>query len=157
MIHSLGFDPHLKKQFFYQIGLEDCRVTRLGNFWKFLAQNLNSKVAKMFVDFLCYFEKHNSLLKTAVAAFWDNFWKNLGYFLFQHLVTLELREENITKLLFRFCIFLKMGQPRPLIIYFWSFQTNIITILATNICEKCPSSIWCWDSNPLPLEHGLLP
>ena len=106
--------------------MEDCRVTRLGNFWKFLAQNLNSKVAKMFVDFLCYFEKHNSLLKTAVATFWDNFWKNLGYFLFQHLVTLELREENITKLLFRLCIFLKMGQPRPLIIYFWSFhQTSL--------------------------------
>ena len=24
---------------------------------------------------------------------------------------------------------------------------------ATNICEKCPSSKWCWDLNPRPLEH----
>ena len=29
-----------------------------------------------------------------------------------------------------------MGQPRPLILFFRSFQTNIITIITTNICEK---------------------
>ena len=33
---------------------------------------------------------------------------------------------------------------------FSSFQTDI-TILTTNKCEKCPSSIQCWDSNPRPL------
>ena len=49
-------------------------------------------------------------------------------------------------------VFLKqMVQPRPLFRLFWSFQTNIITIFTTNICEKCPSSIWCQDSNPRPL------
>ena len=25
------------------------------------------------------------------------------------------------------------------------------------MCEKCPSSIWCRDSNPRPLEHESLP
>ena len=37
-------------------------------------------------------------------------------------------------------------------VYFRSFQTNN-TIFTTNQCEKCPSSIWRWDSNPRPLEH----
>ena len=32
---------------------------------------------------------------------------------------------------------------------FSSFQTHI-TIFITNICEKCQSSIWYWDSNPRP-------
>ena len=42
-----------------------------------------------------------------------------------------------------------MGHSRPLFHLFSSFQTNI-TIFTTSICEKCPSSIWCWDSNPRP-------
>ena len=36
---------------------------------------------------------------------------------------------------------------------FTSFQTNIITILTTNICEKCPSSILCRDSNTQPSDN----
>ena len=43
-----------------------------------------------------------------------------------------------------------MGQPRPLFNLFSSFQTNI-TILTTNKCEKCPSSIW--DSNLQPSDY----
>ena len=31
------------------------------------------------------------------------------------------------------------------------FQINN-TIFTTNKCEKCPSSIWHWDSNPRPIE-----
>ena len=51
-------------------------------------------------------------------------------------------------------VFLKNGPtPASFIIYFQSFQTNIITILTTIICEKITSSIRCWDSNPRPLEH----
>ena len=45
-----------------------------------------------------------------------------------------------------------MDHPRPLFRLFLSFQANI-TILTTNKYEKCPSSIWCWDSNPQPLGH----
>ena len=37
-----------------------------------------------------------------------------------------------------------------------SFQTNI-TIFTPNTCEKCPSSIWCWDSNPQPSVHEFPP
>ena len=48
--------------------------------------------------------------------------------------------------------FLKMGNPRPLFRLFSSFQANI-TILKTNKCEKCPSSIRCWDLNSQTMEH----
>ena len=48
--------------------------------------------------------------------------------------------------------FLNMGQPRPLLRLFSTFQSNI-TISTTNKCEKCPSSKRRWDSNPRPLEH----
>ena len=33
------------------------RVSRLGDFWKFLLTNLVTKVAQLFVDFLGYYEK----------------------------------------------------------------------------------------------------
>ena len=48
-----------------------------------------------------------------------------------------------------------MGQPRPLFVYLWYFQTNIVTIFTTNKCVKmsCPSSIQSWNSNPRPLGH----
>ena len=57
-----------------------------------------------------------------------------------------------------------MGQPRPLFRLFSVFS-NKHYIFTTNICEKCPSSIWCRDSNPRPFVHeppitigpGLLP
>ena len=49
-----------------------------------------------------------------------------------------------------------MGLPRTLYRLFSSFQTNI-TNFTTIKCEKCPSSIRCWDSNPRPLEHKSLP
>ena len=52
----------------------------------------------------------------------------------------------------RYCFFKKMGQSWSLFHLFSSFQTNI-TIFITNICEKCPSSIWSWDSNPQPSGH----
>ena len=58
-----------------------------------------------------------------------------------------------TKLQFRgeYRLF-KWAIPGLLLVYFRLFQTNI-TIFTTNNCEKCPSSKWCWDSNPQPFEH----
>ena len=38
--------------------------------------------------------------------------------------------------------------PTSSIVYFWSFQTNIIIIITINICEKCPSSIQFQYLNP---------
>ena len=46
-----------------------------------------------------------------------------------------------------------MGLPRPLFRLFLSFQANFTTIK----CEKCPSSLQLWDSNPRPLEHESSP
>ena len=51
-------------------------------------------------------------------------------------------------------ILYKMGQPRPLLLStIRCFQTNIITIFPTNICEKCPSCRRYQDLNPRPSEH----
>ena len=49
-----------------------------------------------------------------------------------------------------------MGQPGLFFIYFRSFQTNSKTILQQLYVKKCPSSIWCRDSNPRPLERESL-
>ena len=45
-----------------------------------------------------------------------------------------------------------MGHPRTLFRLFSSFQTNN-TIFTRKLCEKCPSSIHCRDSNQLPSGH----
>ena len=34
---------------------------------------------------------------------------------------------------------------------FSSFQAN--RFFTPNVCEKCPSSLGCWDSNPWPWDH----
>ena len=44
--------------------------------------------------------------------------------------------------LYKKLCFFKIGYSRPLFCLFLSFQTNF-TILTTNKCEKCPSSIRC--------------
>ena len=53
--------------------------------------------------------------------------------------------------------FLNGPTPASFIVYFRSFQTNIITIFTTNYMKKCPFSIWRRDSNPRPLEHESQP
>ena len=47
------------------------------------------------------------------------------------------------------CFFKKMGYSRPL----FRFKQTFLPIFTANKCEKCPSSIRCWDSNPRPEEH----
>ena len=47
----------------------------------------------------------------------------------------------------------KWANPSLFYCLFQSFQTNIITIFSTNMCEKCPLSIRCRDSNPQPWAH----
>ena len=46
----------------------------------------------------------------------------------------------------------KWDQFRTILCWFSSFQTNN-TIFTTKICEKCPSSVRCWDSNSQPSEN----
>ena len=50
-------------------------------------------------------------------------------------------------------LFFKNGPTPASFVYFRSFQTNIVTIFTTNKCEKCPSSIWCRDSNSQPSDY----
>ena len=42
--------------------------------------------------------------------------------------------------------------PGLFLLYFRLFHTKINTP-TTNTCEKCPTSIRCWDSKPNPCEH----
>ena len=58
------------------------RVTRLGNFWKFLVRIFLTKVS----NFLGYLEKNSLFCKNVCGYFLGNFWK---HFLLQHLVTLD--------------------------------------------------------------------
>ena len=53
--------------------------------------------------------------------------------------------------------FLNGPTPASFIVYFWSFQANIISILQQLNVEKCPSSIRCPDSNPQPSEYECPP
>ena len=45
-----------------------------------------------------------------------------------------------------------LANPSLFFHLFSSLQTHI-TIFTANKCEKCPSRIWCRDSNLRPLEH----
>ena len=49
-------------------------------------------------------------------------------------------------------VVLKLCHPRPLFVYFRLFKQTIQFLQQINV-KKCPSSIWCWDSNPRPSEH----
>ena len=52
--------------------------------------------------------------------------------------------------------FFKWTNPGLFLYIFGLFRTNN-SIFATNQCQKCPSSIWRRDSNPLCLEHESSP
>ena len=79
---------HLGKE-----GIHSClpitSVTRLGDFWKFFTTKFLAKEAQIIGNFLGYFEKPHSYVKTALASLGQLFEK-LGYFLLQHLVTLPI-------------------------------------------------------------------
>ena len=47
----------------------------------------------------------------------------------------------------------KMGHPRPLFHLFSVFSSKKKTNFTTNLCEKCLSSIWHWDSNSWPSDY----
>ena len=49
-----------------------------------------------------------------------------------------------------------MGQPRPLFHLFLFFQPHY-KFYKKYVCEKCPSSIWCRDSNSRPWISGVGP
>ena len=51
--------------------------------------NFLTKVSQIFYDFLGFFKIHYFLSKNWCGNFLDRFWKYLGYFWFQHLVTLQ--------------------------------------------------------------------
>ena len=55
-------------------------VTRLGDFWKFLATKILAKEAQMIGNFLGYLEKPYSYVKTALATFCTSFGKNWATF-----------------------------------------------------------------------------
>ena len=50
-----------------------------------------------------------------------------------------------------------LANPGPCFIYFRLFKQTSLQYLQQINVKKCPSRIWCWDSNSLPLEHESLP
>ena len=61
------------KQFAAKI-LFSASVTRLDDFWNFLATNFQTKVVQIFCDFLGYFEDVTFKVKTVVPSLLGNFW-----------------------------------------------------------------------------------
>ena len=61
-------------------------VTILGNFLKYLAKNILTKVAKILVDFWRFLQTSFLNEKNCCDYFWDSFLKIWGQFWFQHLV-----------------------------------------------------------------------
>ena len=54
-------------------------------------------------------------------------------------------------------LFFKMDKPRPLFCLVLVFSNKQYQFYNNNICEKCPSSIRCQDSNQRPSERESLP
>ena len=65
-------------------------VTSLGYFWKFLSNKYLTKVAQTFYHFGAIFKLISFYVKTCFDYFFVSFWKQFGYFPFQHLVTLNI-------------------------------------------------------------------
>ena len=63
-------------------------MTRLGNFWKFLAASFLANIAQMFGDFLGNLENHNILSQTAgwlnCWATVENMWTTFYYNIWSH-------------------------------------------------------------------------
>ena len=55
------------------------------SWWRFFFK----KFPKFMMSFWAKVKKHQSLVKATVTTFWGTFGKNLGYFIFQPLVTLR--------------------------------------------------------------------
>ena len=73
--------------------------------------------------------------------------KHLPPFCFSHILCYVV--EKRTKIEKPFVLYHELGLE---LTAFPKRQTNI-TIFTSNKCEKCPSNIRCWDSNPRPSEH----
>ena len=79
---------------------------------------------------------------------------DLGPFI---LPTIRSKEDLLCEAVERFPIFKKWANSGLFFVYFRSFSNKHHYNFTTNICEKCPSSIRCRDSNPRPSECESLP
>ena len=65
--------------------------------------------------------------------------------------------QTILRLQFLVCdkgnVFFKKNWPSPAYFLFFRLFNQTLQFYTTNKCEKCQSSIQCWDSNPQHLEH----
>ena len=73
----------------------DHSVTRLGDFYNFLATKNLTKVAQIFWWLFGLFLIMSLICKKYVATFWAIFWWKLGNFLFHYLVTLIDQEPKV--------------------------------------------------------------
>ena len=75
-------------------------------------------------------------------------WVKPGLFLFSYLFTnkWQVKYRLNWDIIAPFHSFFKWAMPSSFNL-FSSFQTNITIFTTNSICDKCPSSIWCQDSN----------
>ena len=86
-------NPSLSSLFFFKQQSDHWlvfSVTRLGDFWNFLATNFLTKIAKIFVDLWGCFKNFSfTYSKNCRVYLHGQLLENLGNFLFQHLITLQ--------------------------------------------------------------------
>ena len=112
-------------------------VTRLDDdFWKFFETNFRCGVGVQWLVQYPLNQMMQDRIPLMVKSFWLDCLQLPAYF---HLS-------------FYVLFYKKWANPGLFLFIFGLFQTNN-TIFTTNQCEKCPSSIRRWDSNPRPLER----
>ena len=88
-------------------------VTRLGDFWKFLAKNFDMKVPKIFDNLLGYYKKH--LRKNYCGFFLANLWKlwaTLYSIIWSHCTLLTCVLDRCTKMFYSIIPWsLSIGNP----------------------------------------------
>ena len=86
-LHTRASNLAISLQFAQRRMRVGASVTRLGDFWKFLATNSLTKVAQKIIDFWAFW-KRSIDVKTAEDIIWATFENIWATFLIQHLVTL---------------------------------------------------------------------
>ena len=130
-------------------------MTRLGYFWKNLAANLLTKLAKLSGDFLGCFEKHQYLIHKWIVYFLGQLWVKIGHFLVYHLVTLvaslwscRRKSFSITGLQFNTIGF---DRTRKKLLFVWTETTEAKPVKLETSCSVTSPLRWVFSGLTIAL------